>query len=96
MIIAPAAAKSRAPKTERRSDEVLKGKTPMWDSRAGGAGSLRWCLPASGTPAWADRYGPVWRTGTRYNAAEASPSVAGSTSLAGGDWRPVPPPIYII
>ena len=50
-----------------------KGNTPMWGSRAGGAGILRWCPPASGTLAWADRYGPVWRTGTRYNAAEASP-----------------------
>ena len=59
-----------------------KGNTPMWGSRAGGAGILRWCPPASGTLAWADRYGPVWRTGTRYNAAEASPSLAGTPTLA--------------
>ena len=59
-----------------------KGNTPIWGSRAGGAGILRWCPPASGTLAWADRYGPVWRTGTRYNAAEASPSQAGTKTLA--------------
>ena len=47
-----------------------KGNTPMWGSMAGGAVIRRWCPPASGTLAWADRYGPVWRTGTRYNAAK--------------------------
>ena len=45
-----------------------------------------------GTLAWVDRYGPVWRTGTRFNATQPESKAQGGGSAV---YIPIPPPIKI-